>query len=485
MKQAFSNIFGRRASASAAAPSAPPTSRPAGTEAASSAGAPLASGAPTLVIPAPAADAGSGSGARSGFTRGREALTPRTERKLDEAVDDIYLAGDIFGEEGQVELPLEGDKDANMEALMAMGMAEDAAVALARALFAGSTWLEGAEARAAGGYNADDLRSLCYASGEKPFPAIFDHVCDTPTTIFLLFDSDAVLQRALAEEAARLKIPVQELRKVKVARVPRAATAAGDAEADVGKGGSKSDAGFSLGFGADGVVGFSAGKDAAHFTSAEARDLAQSLRTDGRPRLAEAIERALNFSRSMTDLIESVVGSTAPTLRAATFTGELVDVTVKTFGDSGASSLVLVAHTPVKIRIGVAHYVYKFSGQRHWSCVLALLFAAYFSVFALNPTFSSDGKGVVQLTRMLVPRALGQTSAAAKGTWRIDVATGERRFIDGSPGMTTADLIRMGKISAGDILLVASGKVKLVYVAAAERGEAAAVAEREGRVGSV
>jgi hypothetical protein len=131
----------------------------------------------------------------------------------------------------------------------------------------------------------------------------------------------------------------------------------------------------------------------------------------------------------------------------------------------------LVAHTPVKIRIGVAHYVYKFSGQRHWSCVLALFFAAYFSVFALNPTFSSDGKGVVQLTRMLVPRAQGQASAAAKGVWLIDVATGERRFIDGSPGMTIADLIRMGKISAGDILLVASGKLKLVYVAAVERGK--------------
>ena len=455
----------------------------------SSAGAPPATGVPPpLVIPAPppASDAGSsGSSPRSGVVRERSALTPRTGERVDDAVDFIILDTDINGDGGEVEIVSapEGDlSTANAKVLVAMGIDNDAAFALAHAVAAATTWPKGADERGAG-YNADDLRSLCYASGEKPFPAIFGLIGDEPVTIFLLIDHDSVLKRALAEEAARLKMSVQELRKVYVAHVPRAA--GGDAEADVGKGGSQSDAGFSLGVGVDGVVGFAAGKDAAHFTSTEARDLAQRLRANGRPRLAEAIERALNLSVRMTDLIVSVVGSTAPTLRAANFTGELVDVTVKTFGDSGAWSLVLVAHTPVKIRIGVAHYVYKFSGQRHWSCVLALLFAAYFSVFALNPTFSSDGKGVVQLTRMLVPRALGQASAAAKGIWRIDVATGERRIIDGSPGMTIADLIRMGKISAGDILLVASGKVKLVYVAAAERGEAAAVAEREGRVGSV
>ena len=203
----------------------------------------------------------------------------------------------------------------------------------------------------------------------------------------------------------------------------------------------------------------------------DGRDVVLRLRADGRLRLAEVIEHSVILDVRIADVIASILASQEPELRAFNFAGELVAASVKPYGDSGAASLCLVEGTPSKLRICVVHFVYKFPGQRHWACVLAVLFAAYFSVFPLNPTFAGDGNGVVQMTRMFVPRALGQASAAANGILRVDLATHARRLIDGSPGKTVADVIREGLLSDSDIILLAARKIELVYAAAVERGE--------------
>ena len=148
----------------------------------SSAGAPPATGVPpTLVIPALAADAGSGGSPspRSGVTRKRREalLTPRTAARTELAYVALSTEQDVRGIDGDDE---EEDEEAGGDAaaatvvdkldqaaieatakkLVALGLTDKAAAALALAVVAAKPWAAAKAARELGELSIGDLRNL-------------------------------------------------------------------------------------------------------------------------------------------------------------------------------------------------------------------------------------------------------------------------------------------------------------------------------------
>jgi hypothetical protein len=479
----FGAIFGSRAQTDAEAPVPPPTAL---SSAAAASPAASSAGAPTVDIPSLPDTASGGSGAssprpgsggsspHSGGLRVREKpQTPRGALATAIARDSLLLKEDVEGlldEAGNSAAADElNDPFANMA--ISFGMTREAADVLGRALAGAKEWKEVVLARGDGSspLSIDDLRKLSYSSGIlKPFDIIFKEIVPEQFSIFLLFDKDKMLMLAISEEAAQLGIPVSLLRERLVARAPSASAAGGFAEARVGLGVGRSDAGFAVGKDATGRVIFAANKDAMLFSPPGAVALEQRLRGEGRPHFANLIKESLNVATSTPVLIEYILASKPLTLPASTFDGATVLIKTRVFGDAGAGSVLMVDQTPVTVRVAVKHLVYKTPGQRYTSCVLALLSCAYFRIWPVNPAI--DGAGYT-FTSTMVPRVRGVATAAREGVLLRNIDTGVDKFIIGSKTKTKADILGSNMLNAVDVLRLDSGECKLVYVAGIKSGK--------------